>query len=72
MALILAGCGADTRAATAKPGADGTPVTFVRNQLVIAVSKGNPKGIKAPSDLSGPGLKVALCAEQVPCGAAAI
>jgi molybdate transport system substrate-binding protein len=50
---------------------DGTPVTFIRNQLVIAVPKGNPKGIKALSDLSGPGLKVALCAEQVPCGAAA-
>jgi molybdate transport system substrate-binding protein len=51
--------------------ADGAPVTFVRNQLVIAVPKGNPKGIKALSDLGGPGLKVALCAEQVPCGAAA-
>jgi molybdate transport system substrate-binding protein len=134
VALTLAGCGAGTRAATAKPGdsggvtgdiavfaaasltesftrlgkdfeaanpgstqitqsapadvyaaastatmkvvtdagdADGAPVTFVRNQLVIAVPKGNPKGIKALSDLGGPGLKVALCAEQVPCGAAA-
>jgi molybdate transport system substrate-binding protein len=39
--------------------------------LVIAVAKGNPKGIKALADLTKPGLKVALCAEQVPCGAAA-
>ncbi|WFE32632.1 molybdate ABC transporter substrate-binding protein [Micromonospora sp. WMMD975] len=50
---------------------DGPPTTFVRNQLVIAVPTGNPKGIRALADLTGPGLKVALCAEQVPCGAAA-
>jgi molybdate transport system substrate-binding protein len=51
--------------------AGGTPTTFVKNQLVIAVSKGNPKGINGPSDLTATGVKVALCAEQVPCGAAA-
>ncbi|GHJ44089.1 molybdate-binding protein [Catellatospora sp. TT07R-123] len=51
--------------------ADGTPVVFVRNQLVIAVPKGNPKGVNTLKNLTKPGLKVALCAEQVPCGAAA-
>jgi molybdate transport system substrate-binding protein len=51
--------------------ADGTPTTFVKNQLVIAVPKGNPQAIKALADLTRPGVKVALCAEQVPCGAAA-
>lgn len=50
---------------------DGSPTVFVRNQLVIAVPKGNPKGIKGLADLTKPGVKVALCAEQVPCGAAA-
>jgi molybdate transport system substrate-binding protein len=49
----------------------GAPVVFVKNQLVIAVPKGNPKGIVSLADLTTPGLKVALCAEQVPCGAAA-
>lgn len=49
----------------------GKPTTFVKNQLVIAVPKGNPKGIKSLSDLTEDGMKVALCAEQVPCGAAA-
>ena len=49
----------------------GEPVVFARNQLVIAVPKGNPKGIAGLADLSKPGLKVALCAEEVPCGAAA-
>jgi molybdate transport system substrate-binding protein len=38
---------------------------------VIVVAKGNPKGIAGLSDLTRPGLKVALCAEAVPCGAAA-
>ncbi|MFI5838016.1 molybdate ABC transporter substrate-binding protein [Micromonospora sp. NPDC051300] len=50
---------------------DGAPATFARNQLVIAVPKGNPKGVRALADLTRPGLKVALCAPQVPCGAAA-
>ena len=51
--------------------ADGTPAVFVKNQLVIAVPKGNPKGITTLADLAKPDVKVALCAEQVPCGAAA-
>lgn len=51
--------------------AAGTPAVFVRNQLVIAVPKGNPNGVAGLSDLTKPGMKVALCAEQVPCGAAA-
>lgn len=51
--------------------ADGTPRVFVRNQLVIAVPPGNPKGIQSLGDLTKPGLKVVLCAAVVPCGAAA-
>ena len=50
---------------------DGAAATFVKNQLVIAVPRGNPKGIAALDNLTKPGMKVALCAEQVPCGAAA-
>nr|WP_203728008.1 molybdate ABC transporter substrate-binding protein [Actinoplanes durhamensis] len=51
--------------------ANGEATVFVKNQLVVAVTKGNPKGIRTLADLTEPGLKVALCAEQVPCGAAA-
>ncbi|MGW3603786.1 molybdate ABC transporter substrate-binding protein [Micromonospora sp. NPDC005161] len=51
--------------------ADGTPSTFARNQLVIAVPRGNPRGVTGLADLTRPGVKVALCADQVPCGAAA-
>jgi molybdate transport system substrate-binding protein len=62
---------ANMKTVTDAGNADGTPATFVKNQLVIAVPKGNPKGITGLADLTKPGLKVALCAEQVPCGAAA-
>ncbi|WP_425472852.1 molybdate ABC transporter substrate-binding protein [Streptomyces botrytidirepellens] len=51
--------------------AKGTPSTFVRNQLEIATLPGNPKKITTFEDLTKGGLKVALCAKEVPCGAAA-
>ena len=51
--------------------ATGTPATLVKNQLVIAVPKGNPEGITSLAALAKPEFKVALCAEQVPCGSAA-
>ncbi len=62
---------ANMKTVTDAGNGDGTPTTFVRNQLVIAVPKGNPKGVTGLSDLTRPGVKVALCAEQVPCGTAA-
>ncbi len=51
--------------------ADGTPVNFVSNKLVIAVPTGNPKGITSLADLTKPGLKVVLCEADQPCGSAA-
>ncbi|TMQ95336.1 molybdate ABC transporter substrate-binding protein [Actinomadura soli] len=51
--------------------AAGRPQVFTRNRLVIAVPKDNPGRVAAVGDLSRPGLKVVLCAAQVPCGAAA-
>jgi molybdate transport system substrate-binding protein len=50
--------------------AEGAPTVFVRNQLVIAVPAGNPDRVAGLSDLTNPDLKVAMCAEQVPCGTA--
>jgi molybdate transport system substrate-binding protein len=50
----------------------GTPDTFVKNQLVIAVPKGNPKHLTSLAALASPKIKVALCAKEVPCGAAAL
>lgn len=62
---------ANMRTVTEAGNGDGPAATFARNQLVIAVPKGNPKAVAGLADLARPGLKVALCAEQVPCGAAA-
>ncbi|WP_143590158.1 molybdate ABC transporter substrate-binding protein [Thermoactinospora rubra] len=47
------------------------PITFVRNKLQIAVPAGNPAKVDELKDLADPKVKVALCAAQVPCGAAA-
>jgi len=46
------------------------PVTFVTNTLAIAVPAGNPARITGLADFAENDLKIALCAEQVPCGAA--
>lgn len=50
----------------------GSPTTFARNTLQIAVPAGNPAKVDELKDLTDPNVKVALCAEQVPCGAAAV
>ncbi|MBF6469759.1 molybdate ABC transporter substrate-binding protein [Nocardia beijingensis] len=47
------------------------PVIFVRNRLEIAVPRGNPGHITGLADFGKTEPKLALCAEQVPCGAAA-
>ncbi|MGY4101472.1 molybdate ABC transporter substrate-binding protein [Nocardia sp. R16R-3T] len=49
----------------------GQPSTFVSNRLEIAVPKGNPGHITGLADFGKTEPKLALCAEQVPCGAAA-
>ncbi len=50
----------------------GAPATFARNKLEIAVPKDNPAEVDELKDLTDGQVKVALCAEQVPCGAAAV
>lgn len=49
----------------------GDPVEFATNTLVIAVPPGNPAGIAALGDLTGSGIRLVVCAPEVPCGAAA-
>ncbi|OFI38278.1 molybdate ABC transporter substrate-binding protein [Arthrobacter sp. SW1] len=49
---------------------DGEPADFATNVLEIAVPPGNPASISAFADLAKPGVKVVVCAPQVPCGAA--
>ncbi|WP_138735287.1 molybdate ABC transporter substrate-binding protein [Modestobacter excelsi] len=47
------------------------PAVFTRNALEIAVPKGNPGGVTGLADFADPDLTVAVCAADVPCGAAA-
>ncbi|CAN3984040.1 molybdate ABC transporter substrate-binding protein [Kitasatospora purpeofusca] len=70
--VFAAASPATMKTVTDAGGATGEPKTFVRNTLAIAVPKGNPKHFAGLADLAAPGVKVALCAKEVPCGAAAL
>jgi molybdate transport system substrate-binding protein len=52
-------------------GAASNSTTFADNVMQIAVPPDNPGNVTQLSDLAKPGLKVALCQPQVPCGAVA-
>ncbi|MFF2044899.1 molybdate ABC transporter substrate-binding protein [Kitasatospora sp. NPDC058170] len=69
--VFAAASPATMKTVTDAGGASGEPKTFVKNTLTIAVPKGNPKHIASLNDLTAAGVKVALCAKEVPCGAAA-
>ncbi|MGI8653250.1 MAG: molybdate ABC transporter substrate-binding protein [Geodermatophilaceae bacterium] len=56
---------------TAAGSATGVPRIFVENVLQIAVPAGNPAGITGIADFEKAGLTLAICAPEVPCGAAA-
>jgi molybdate transport system substrate-binding protein len=53
-------------------GAANTPKDFVANTLEIALPKGNPHKITGLNDFGDESRRIALCAPQVPCGAAAV
>jgi molybdate transport system substrate-binding protein len=48
----------------------GAPADFATNTLEIAVPPDNPAGVTSFADLTRSGVKVVVCAPQVPCGAA--
>lgn len=48
------------------------PSIYATNQLTIAVPPGNPAGVASFQDLAEPGLKLVVCAPEVPCGAATV
>ncbi|WP_082575838.1 molybdate ABC transporter substrate-binding protein [Arthrobacter sp. Soil762] len=50
---------------------DGTAKDFATNVLEIAVPPSNPASIASFAELAKAGVKVVVCASQVPCGAAA-
>ncbi len=70
--VFAAASPATMKTVTDAKDAAGTPTTFVRNRLEIAVPPSNPGKVKAFKDLADPKLKVVECAPEVPCGAAAL
>jgi molybdate transport system substrate-binding protein len=52
--------------------AQGEPTVFVRNRLQIAVPAGNPAEVTGLADFADTDKTIALCAQQAPCGSAAI
>lgn len=49
----------------------GRAAVFTRNRLQIAVPRGNPAHVRGLADFADADLSLALCAKEVPCGAAA-
>jgi len=69
---VFAAASPDTMRLVVEAGAvSGAPAVFARNRLQIAVPAGNPADVGGLADLADPDLLVALCAPEVPCGAAA-
>jgi molybdate transport system substrate-binding protein len=52
-------------------GVSDAPVHFAQGQLVIAVRADDPAPVTDLTDLARPGVRVALCAAEQPCGAVA-
>ena len=68
---VFASAGPTNMDALVTDGVAQDPRNFARNTMQIAVPPDNPGRVTSLADLARPGLKIALCQEQVPCGATA-
>ena len=69
---VFAAASPATMKTVTEAGIANPPVHFASNTLQIAVPKGNPGKVTGLSDFTDKSKKIAICAPQVPCGAAAI
>ncbi|HET6759498.1 MAG TPA: molybdate ABC transporter substrate-binding protein [Propionibacteriaceae bacterium] len=69
---VFAAASPATMTTVTAAGAASTPKDFASNTLQIAVPKGNPHKITGLQDFGDESKRIALCAPQVPCGAAAV
>lgn len=77
---VVEGAPADVFASAAEPpmqllvdaGLAADPLVFATNTLQLVVPTGNPAGVTGLEDLEREELRVALCDESVPCGAASV
>jgi molybdate transport system substrate-binding protein len=68
---VFASASAKNMDTVVKSGDASAPATFAKNVMLVAVPPDNPGGVTSLAGLAKPGLKIALCQEQVPCGATA-
>jgi molybdate transport system substrate-binding protein len=68
---VFAAASSVTMETATAAGVAETPTNFVSNTLRIVVPKGNPHKITGLEDFADESKRIALCAPQVPCGAAA-
>jgi molybdate transport system substrate-binding protein len=69
---VFAAASPTTMRTVTDAGGAGRPVDFASNTLELAVPPGNPAHVTGLPDLADARLRIALCAPQVPCGAAAV
>ena len=69
---VFASASAKTMKTAEDAGAVNAPVTFATNSMTIVVPKDNPGTVDDVSDLASKDTTVAVCAKDVPCGAAAL
>jgi molybdate transport system substrate-binding protein len=65
---VFASASQSTMDAVVKAGGAASSTPFAKNVGAIAVPAANPAGIASVADLAKPGMKVAVCQPQVPCG----
>ncbi|GAB3686092.1 molybdate ABC transporter substrate-binding protein [Angustibacter aerolatus] len=68
---VFAAASPTTMDTVVSAGAAVGPTTFAQNAMEIAVPPADPGQVTTLADLARPGVKVALCQAQVPCGATA-
>ncbi len=68
---VFASANEEQMAVVTDEGLAADPVVFTSNVLRIAVPAGNPAGVTGLADFAREDLALAVCAPDVPCGAAA-
>jgi len=69
---VFAAASPSTMTTVTDAGLATDPTVFATNTLELVVPAGNPGAIAGLDDLERPELAVALCAAEVPCGAASV
>jgi molybdate transport system substrate-binding protein len=68
---VIATASEPTMAKAVAAGTAVNPILFAKNTMAIAMPAGNPANITKLTDLTRPGVLVAVCDISIPCGTAA-